>query len=124
MTGERVYPRKLDIIGVSVYAGFLLLVFGYAAFNLFLRKWWRRRRQGDPTFKGAVRWAAAAGDLKALDALSLSPKFEVESALDGFTALHAAVIGGRRGKQLKAALRHARNIFKFEKFFNKLWKVH
>ena len=99
--GTRVYPKEFDIIGVSVYGGFLVIVIAYFTFNLFLRKWWRRWRRGDPVFKGAVRWAAAAGDVRALEALYVSPKFDTESAIEGYTALHAAVIGGHRGKPVK-----------------------
>ena len=94
----RIYPKEFDLIGVSIYGGFITIVCLLSLYYLGLKKWWRKRRQGDPVFKGAVRWAAAAGDLNALDALSLSPKFEVESALDGFTALHAAVVAGHRGE--------------------------
>jgi hypothetical protein len=61
---------------------------------------WRRRREGDPLLKGAVRWAAAAGDLDTLNALSFAPEFDVDSELDGFTALHAAAISGKRGKKI------------------------
>ena len=39
-----------------------------------------------------LRWAAAAGDLETLDALYLAPGFDVESELDGFTALHASIL--------------------------------
>ena len=94
-----VVPREFDIGGVIVYATFLALVFLYAAYNLWLKKWWRLRRYGDPFLKGTVRWAAAAGDLQNLQTLSLAPGFEVESELDGFTALHAAAIGGHKGRR-------------------------
>ena len=60
-------------------------------------KLWRRRKYGDPNLKGAIRWAAAAGDLETLAALSLAPEFDAEASLDGFSALHAACIAGQRG---------------------------
>ena len=96
-----VVPRQVDIGGVCIYVGFIILFVTYALYKLFLVKQWRLRKEGDPLLKGAVRWAAAAGDLKTLNDLSLAPEFDVESELDGFTALHAAVIGGKRGTQAK-----------------------
>jgi hypothetical protein len=96
---ERILPKQVDIVGLSVYGGAIAICLIYLIYTELL-KWWRRRKHGDPCLKGAVRWAAAAGDREALDALSLAPEFDVESALDGFTALHAAVIGGHRGKQI------------------------
>jgi hypothetical protein len=94
---ERILPKQVDIVGLSVYGGLILMTILYITYTKSV-KWWRRRKHGDPNLKGAVRWAAAAGDLEALEALSLAPEFDIESDLDGFTALHAATIGGRRGK--------------------------
>ena len=94
---ERILPKEVDIVGLSVYGGFIVLTLLCVAFT-GVQKWWSRRKHGDPILKGAVRWAAAAGDLEALNALSFAPGFDVESAIEGFTALHAAVIGGHRGK--------------------------
>ena len=96
---QKITPREADIAGISIFVGFLVLVFIYAGYNLFIKKWWRCRRDGDPLLKGTVRWAAAAGDLQTLEAISLNPRFDVESAIDGYTALHAAVVGGHRGRK-------------------------
>ncbi|KAL4546936.1 hypothetical protein Ndes2526B_g07738 [Nannochloris sp. 'desiccata'] len=92
---EKILPKQVDFIGLSVYGGTIVLCLLCLVYTELLKAW-RRRRHGDPILKGAVRWAAAAGDLEALDALSLAPQFDIESALDGFTALHAAAIGGHR----------------------------
>ncbi|KAL4527944.1 hypothetical protein Ndes2526B_g07735 [Nannochloris sp. 'desiccata'] len=92
---ERILPKQVDFIGLSLYGGTIVLCLLCLVYTELLKAW-RRRRHGDPILKGAVRWAAAAGDLEALDALSLAPQFDIESALDGFTALHAAAIGGHR----------------------------
>ena len=94
---EVILPKQVDIVGLSVYGGVIALSLLYVSYYI-VQKWWIRRKHGDPILKGAVRWAAAAGDLDTLDALSLAPKFDVESSLDGFTALHAAAIGGHQGK--------------------------
>ena len=94
-----VVPRQVDIGGICVYAGFILLCVAYVIYNIVLVKQLRVRREGDPLLKGAVRWAAAAGDLESLNNLSFAPKFDVESELDGFTALHGAAISGKRGKK-------------------------
>jgi hypothetical protein len=94
---ERILPKEVDIVGLSIFGGVILLAVIYLTYTKLIKAW-RRRKHGDPNLKGVVRWAAAAGDREALDALSLAPEFDIESALDGFTALHAAVIGGHRGE--------------------------
>jgi hypothetical protein len=94
---NRILPKEVDIIGLSVYGGIIVLAILYVVYTQAI-KLWRRRNYGDPILKGALRWAAAAGDLKTLEDLSLAPEFEVESATDGFTALHAAVVSGKRGE--------------------------
>jgi len=92
-----VVPEQFDIGGVCVYAGFIILCLIYVLSELVLVKQRKLRRDGEPLLKGAVRWAAAAGDLNILNNLSFAPAFDVESDLDGFTALHAAAVGGKRG---------------------------
>jgi hypothetical protein len=94
---ERILPKQVDIVGLSIYGGVILISVIYVIYTKSVKAY-RRKKNGDPNLQGAVRWAAAAGDLEALDTLSLAPEFDVESALGGFTALHAAVIGGQRGK--------------------------
>ncbi|KAL4522921.1 hypothetical protein Ndes2526B_g07741 [Nannochloris sp. 'desiccata'] len=91
-----VVPRQFDIGGVCVYVGFIILSLTYVLYKIVLAKELRLRRHGEPLLKGAVRWAAAAGDLNILNDLSFAPGFDVESDLDGFTALHAAAVGGKR----------------------------
>ena len=92
-----VAPRQFDIVGLSIYCGFIALCISFVLYKLVFVKSLRRKKTGDPLLCGAVRWAAASGDVKTLDELSLAPEFDVNSAIDGFTALHAAVIGGKRG---------------------------
>lgn len=94
-----VVPRQFDIGGVCVYVGFIILSLTYVLYKIVLAKELRLRRHGEPLLKGAVRWAAAAGDLNILNDLSFAPGFDVESDLDGFTALHAAAVGGKRGEE-------------------------
>jgi hypothetical protein len=92
-----IVPRQFDVGGVCIYAGFILLCLAYAIYKVVFVKQLRLRKEGDPLLKGAVRWAAAAGDVATLNDLSLAPNFDVDSDLDGFTALHAAAVAGKRG---------------------------
>jgi hypothetical protein len=94
---DLILPKEVDIVGISIYGGVIVICILFVAYTE-LFKCYKRRKYGDPILAGATRWAAAAGDLGTLAALSLAPKFDINSALDGFTALHAAVIGGHRGK--------------------------
>lgn len=94
-----VVPQQFDIGGGCVYVGFIIICLTYVLYKLVLVKQSKLRRDGDPLLKGAVRWAAAAGDLQILNDLSFAPAFDVDSELNGFNALHAAAVAGKRGKQ-------------------------
>jgi len=95
----------VDWVGLGVLLGYVLFWAIYMAYHALKKR--RARRKGNTLLRGAVRLAAAKGDLAALEALSHAPGFDVNSAEDGFTALHAACIQGRRGEQHPHPLPHA-----------------
>jgi hypothetical protein len=50
----------------------------------------------EPCYSGALRLAAARGDVKAMQALADgAPRFHPDADHEGFTALHAAAVEGK-----------------------------
>jgi len=85
-----------DWVGLAVLLGYVLLWVAYMAYHALQKR--RARQRTNTLLYGAVRYAAARGDLAALEALSHAPGFDVNSADGGFIALHAACIQGHKGE--------------------------
>lgn len=83
-------------VGAIVLATALCLVSG--VYLLWSSAKWRARRGHSACCAGATRLAAARGLVQRLESLSVLPEFEVEAALNGFTALSAAAAQGRAGR--------------------------
>jgi hypothetical protein len=91
-------PVDLDLLGVCIFAG----VVGFtilAVIVCYFKTQVSAAAFDNPLF-GAIRLAAAKGDIKSLQMLSFAPRFDVNAQLLKFTALHAAACGGQRGKIL------------------------
>lgn len=87
---------EIDVVG----AGLLLGAFGAVAAALLYWaacRWAAQRRRMRCAAAGALRLAAARGDLRSLELLSHCPHFDVDADVDGFTALLAAAVQGKDG---------------------------
>lgn len=89
---------KIDVLGICIYLGFLVLTI-LAVVAAYFKTQVSPAAFDNPLF-GAIRLAAVKGDIKTLQKLSFSPRFDVNAPLQQFTALHAAACGGQRGKLL------------------------
>jgi hypothetical protein len=85
----------IDLVGISVLAGLVLLCFVYVLWcHLGVKS-----RRADGTVKaGIFRLAAARGDLQTMECLLSSAAVDVDAAHGGFTALHAAAVMGQTGE--------------------------
>ena len=87
-------PPPFDFPSVYILVGLVGVTLLYLSLVVFRSI----RHSSDTLLAGATRWAAAAGDVETLNKLSLSPDFDVEAPLAGFTALAAASVAGHRGE--------------------------
>lgn len=87
----------IDLVGISVLAGVLLLCFAYVLWcHLGVKA---RQAPTDGTVKaGIFRLGAARGDLRTMACLLSSAAVDVDAAHGGFTALHTAAVMGQTGE--------------------------
>lgn len=87
----------IDLVGISVLAGVLLLCFAYVLWcHLGVKA---RQAPTDGTVKaGIFRLGAARGDLRTMACLLSSAAVDVDAAHGDFTALHTAAVMGQTGE--------------------------
>lgn len=80
--------------GEDVLLLFLFLLLCTVLFVLARRQQRARRKLSD-IHAGALRFAAAQGNLEVMEEIARKDRFDVDASVLGFTALHAAVINGQ-----------------------------
>lgn len=86
---------SVDVIGLATLLGILLCVIAYFLWCQALKL--RNGRGHSRIAAGMFRLAAARGDLHSMACLTAVETFDVNAALAGFTALHAACVQGQQG---------------------------
>ena len=101
------------MILTSYYGIYALGVYGVCLVGVLLSSWavraLRVRRAPHPFEAGSLRYAAASGNVAALDFLSKRDRFDVDCSHEGFTALHAACVCGRTNA-VRWLLRHGADV--------------
>lgn len=87
---------QLDVVGLWLLAAADATVCALACVVL-LRRWLASRRRMPPLEASALRLAAAQGHVHDLRLLSRLPRFNVDAAQGGWTALAAACVQGQAG---------------------------
>ena len=101
-------PATFDFIGIYILCGLVASTLIFSAAVLINRS---GRKAIETSLRGAIRWAAAAGNIEQLNKLFNCPYFDVESSFDGFTALAAASVNGQRGKFTPASSKYLHFIY-------------
>jgi Ankyrin repeats (3 copies) len=81
-------------VGPLVFITFIAVCFLIVLWATSVR-WLKQRHRLKPSHSGALRYAAANGDIDALQLVASQRNFTADDDHDGFTALHAAAVCGQ-----------------------------